>query len=505
MENILLLVLAIIPIIFAIIRYKSRGKTRLPPGPPGLPLIGNLHQLKEPLHEYFFELSKKYGPLLFLKLGSRPVLVANSSRLAEEIMKTQDLVFCSRPSLLGFRKLSYEFYDIALSPYTEYWREMRKITVLHLLSTKQVQSFRPILEDEVGRLVQEISDQASKSETINMNEKIVFLMSTIICRIAFGKRYEPGTGESEEFRRMIQEFQSAVLDFYFTDYFPWIGFLDKLTGKISHLDKIFKDWDAFYQQILDEHLSPDRPESLNDDIVDIMLQLREDESGWAYKIPLDHIKAVLMNVYFASADTITTTMLWTMTALMRKPDVLKKAQAEVRALPLVENKHMVSEEDIAAVGLPYVNAVIKEALRLHTTLPLLIPRETREKCTIDGYEIPAKTMVYVNVWAAGNDPNVWENPEEFKPERFLGDDERFSTIDFKGQDFNLTPFGAGRRGCPGITMGLAIVQLALANLLYMFDWDLPDGLRPEDVDIEIFPGMASHKKNPLFVMAKKYA
>ncbi|KAG8376366.1 hypothetical protein BUALT_Bualt09G0055600 [Buddleja alternifolia] len=302
MENTLfLLLLLILPVILSAIQIiKRRQKTRNPPppGPPGLPLIGNFHQLDAtPLHEYFLKLSKKYGPLIYLKLGSRPILVANSSKMAEEILKTQDTNFCSRPNLLAFKTLSYDGFDIALSPYSEYWREMRKICVLHLLSAKRVQSFAPIREDEVSRMIQKISVQAEKRSLVDLSERIVNLTSTIICRVAFGKRYEQGSGESKHFEDMIEEFQSTLSGFYFTDYFPWIGsWIDKFTGKISRMEKIFKVWDSFYQQLIAEHLRPDWPRSKDGDVIDILLHLRE-ENSVSFNLPLDHIKAVLMVIY----------------------------------------------------------------------------------------------------------------------------------------------------------------------------------------------------------------
>ncbi|KAL0346877.1 UNVERIFIED_CONTAM: cytochrome [Sesamum calycinum] len=164
---------------------------------------------------------------------------------------------------------------------------------------------------------------------------------------------------------------------------------------------------------------------------------------------------------------------------------------------------MMEEEDIATAQLPYFNATIKETLRVYSTIPLLIPRETIKDCTIDGYEIPAKTLVHVNAWAISKDPELWKDPFEFKPERFLGD-ERKLTMDLKGTDFGLIPFGAGRRGCPGITMALATVEIVMANLLYLFDWGLPDGMKKEDIDNDISPGLTLHKKNPLLLVAKKF-
>ncbi|GFY86215.1 cytochrome P450, family 71, subfamily B, polypeptide 28 [Actinidia rufa] len=210
---------------------------------------------------------------------------------------------------------------------------------------------------------------------------------------------------------------------------------------------------------------------------------------------MDHVKALLMNIFIAGTDTGAASIIWAMTALMKNPTMLKKVQEEVRTL--VGKKGKVDEDDIHS--LPYLKAMIKETLRLYPPAPLLVPHKTTQRCVIDGYEIEPQTVVYINAWAIARDPESWENPEEFLPERFLGSD-----IDFRGQNFELIPFGAGRRGCPGMNLGVATVELALANLLYSFDWELPDGMKKEGVDTDALPGLTMHRKNALCVVAKKY-
>ena len=177
-----------------------------------------------------------------------------------------------------------------------------------------------------------------------------------------------------------------------------------------------------------------------------------------------------------------------MTLLIKNPAKMKKVQQEARELTV--KKVFVDEEDVQK--LVYLKAVVKETMRLNPPVPLLVPRETTEKCVINGYEIAAKTLVYVNTYAIGKDPESWENPNEFLPERFLN-----SSIDFKGQDYELIPFGVGRRICPGISMGVATTELALANLLYSFNWELPPGMKIEDIDMATLPGLTTHKKNHL--------
>lgn len=205
----------------------------------------------------------------------------------------------------------------------------------------------------------------------------------------------------------------------------------------------------------------------------------------------------VQNIFVAGTETTAGTTIWTMTNLIKNPRAMKKVQEEVRKL--MNGKDRIDEEDLQNIELPYLEAVIKESLRLYPIVPLLIPRESIDDCELDGYKIKAKTIVYVNALAIGRDPEVWENAEEFYPDRFLD-----SEVDFKGQDFEFIPFGAGRRICAGMYMGTTTLKLILSNLLYSFDWELPAGMVKEDVDTQVLPGISMHKKNPLCLVANKY-
>ncbi|KDP36954.1 hypothetical protein JCGZ_08245 [Jatropha curcas] len=488
-------------LLFLLQKHKTNKNNllHLPPGPRGLPLIGNLHQFDNSApHRYLWQLSQKYGPLLSLRLGFLPVLVVSSANMAKEILKTHDLIFCSRPSFRGQQKLSYDGLDLAFAPYNTYWREMRKICIVHLFNSNRSQSFYPIRESEVSHMIDKISKLAAASKPINLSEAMMCLTSTIICRVAFGKRYEEEVGnsntEGSRFQELLKETQALFTSFFVSDYFPFLGFIDKFTRLIHRLEKNFREFDIFYQQIIQEHLDPNRLKPEQEDILDVLLQIWKDRSSKT-DLTLDHIKALLMNVFVGGTDTSAATVVWAMTFLMKNPLAMKKAQEEVRSV--VGNKGFVNEEDTQ--HLSYMKAVIKETMRLQPTVPLLIARESSQYCCLDGHDIPAKTAVYVNAWAIGRDPEVWENPEEFCPERFVG-----NSIDLKGQDYELIPFGAGRRICPGMFMGLANVELSLANLLYKFDWEMPVGMKKEDLDMEAQPGITMHKRNALSLMARKY-
>ena len=204
----------------------------------------------------------------------------------------------------------------------------------------------------------------------------------------------------------------------------------------------------------------------------------------------------LQDIIVAGTDTSAAMVVWAMLELIKNPSIMRKVQDELRST--FRDRSFIEETDLSK--LDYFKAVVKETFRLHPAAPMLVVREALQKCTIQGYDILPKTLVFVNVWAIGRDPQSWKDPEVFMPERFLG-----NSINFTGQDFELIPFGAGRRMCPGMFAGIATFELALSNLLYSFDWELPVGVNKEDIDCDVVPGIAMHKKNPLKLMAKKWA
>ncbi|GMJ05448.1 RED ELONGATED 1, SUPERROOT 2, ALTERED TRYPTOPHAN REGULATION 4, RUNT 1, cytochrome P450, family 83 [Hibiscus trionum] len=491
-----LLLIFLLPLsffLFFLLKHGNNGG-KLPHSPPALPLIGHLHmQLfdNSSPHVFLWKLSQKYGSLVYLRFGCKPTIVVSSAKMAKEVMKTHDLDFCSRPDQLGSRRLSYNALDVVFAPYDSYWRAVRKLCVVHLFS--RVQQYRLIREDEVACLMEKICQFSLDSKPVNLSEAMVCLTSTIICRVGFGKSYAEEGAERRRFHGLLKESQAMLTSFSFSDYFPFLSWVDRFTGLHNRLEKTFKELDMFYQELIDEHLDPNRLKPEKEDIIDVLLQIWKDRD-FPFDLTIDHIKAILMNVFLAGTDTSAATVIWVISFLMKNPNCLKRTQMEVRNL--IGKKGFLKEDDIQS--LTYLKAVIKETFRLQPTLPLLVPRETLQKCSIGGYEIPAKSLVFVNAWAIGRDPEVWENPQEFCPERFIG-----SSIDYKGQDFELIPFGTGRRICPGMRMGVATVELALANLFYKFDWEMPTGMNVEDLDFDVLPGITTHKKNDLILVAKK--
>ncbi|XP_021759644.1 cytochrome P450 83B1-like [Chenopodium quinoa] len=496
----MLLIFPLLATLFLTIIYFLRKNPRKnesfhpPTGPKGIPFIGNLHQYNPSNpHIYFANLAKIYGPILSLRFGRVPVVVVQSAKLAKEVLQTQDLNFCSRPPIGGMKRLSYNGLDIAFTPYNEYFKKIKKISVVHLLSSKRVESFAPIRQEEVSMMMHKISSLSSASKPVNLSELLMSFTSSNICRIAFGKRYEDDEGSRSKYHSLLNEAEALLITFFYSDILPYFGWLDKLTGKFSRLEKTFKKLDAFYEEVINDHINPNKPKSDREDIIDILLQLRQQQPS--LELTLDHIKAVLMNIFIASTDTSAAMVIWAMTELIKHPNSMKNVQEELRNTMQNKGRRYINNDDLKDLG--YFKAVVKETFRLHPASPLLIAHETIHRTTIEGYDILPKTLVYVNAWAIGRDPDSWNDPENFVPERFLE-----SSIDFIGCDFELIPFGAGRRSCPGLHLGVANMEVALANLLHVFDWELPAGLEREDIDTNVIPGIAMHKKIPLRLVAK---
>ncbi|XP_010670976.1 6,7,8-trihydroxycoumarin synthase [Beta vulgaris subsp. vulgaris] len=488
-----LLAILFLTLVFLLLtKHRKDEHVHLAPGPKGIPLIGNLHQFdaSKP-HVYLANLAKTYGPILSLRFGRVPVVVVQSAKLAKEVLQTQDLNFSDRPQFAGSQKLSYNGLDIAFSPYNEYFREVKKISVVHLLNSKRVESFAPIGQEEVLRMIKNISSLSSASKIVNLSELVMAYSCSNMCRIAFGRRYEEAEASRSKFHTLLNDAQAMFIAFFFADYFPFGGCLDWLSGNSSRLERTFKDLDAFYEEIINDHLDPNRFKSPQEDIIDVLLNLKKQR---CFELTLDHIKALLMNIFVAGTDTSSVMVVWAMTELVKNPHTMKKVQEEIRNV--VQNKDFVDKNDLPKFK--YFKAVVKETFRLHPAAPLLVAHESVKKTTIDGYDILPKTLVHINIWAIGRDPKLWKDPEKFMPERFFE-----TSIDLKGSDFELLPFGAGTRMCPGLNLGIVNMELALANLLYSFDWEIPDGLTKEDIDTDVLPGIAMHKKNPLCLVAKE--
>ncbi|CAN1356327.1 Desmethyl-deoxy-podophyllotoxin synthase [Linum perenne] len=469
----LLLVITLAAISFITKKLTRPGSTTtnnnkyLPPAPWKLPHIGHIHHFittAQPPHRRLRQLAEKHGDVIQMDLGEIPHVIVSSAEAAKQVMRTHDISFAQRPFHPHQAKVMYGGINLIHASYGDYWRQLRRIATLELLTARRVESLRRVREVEVLNLVRDISDHAGSA--IDLSRKLFNMTYCIISRAVFGDV----SGEQEEFIKIAEEMVEYGGGFGLAYLFPSSKVVQKMFGMKEWLDRIHEGADRLAESIISQHR--DRRAALmknkeTEDLLDVLLNLQEDETTLGFNLSNDCIKAFMLDLFLAGSETPSALIEWTMSEMMKHPKVLQKAQSE--------------------------RMVIKETLRLHTPAPLVLPRECREECQIGGYDIPLKTAVVVNVWAIARDPRYWgPDAEQFRPERFAD-----TSVSYKGGDFEFLPFGAGKRMCPGMGFGLAAAELSLVNLLFHFDWKLPLGVEPEKLNMDELFGITIRRKNHL--------
>ncbi|KAK1427371.1 hypothetical protein QVD17_16054 [Tagetes erecta] len=485
---------------------ESKLNEREAPEPDGAwPIIGHLRLLGEGnqlLYRRLGAMADKYGPAFNIRLGTRRAFVVSSWEVAKECFTVNDKALASRPQTAALKHMCYNNKVFGLGPYTPFWREMRKIATHELLSNGRLEILKDVRMSEINIGLNELYRRWEENlhcpVVVELSNWLEHIMFNIIVMMMAGKRYFGVGGGGDEATR----FQKAVVEFYrlsgvfvVSDTIPFLWWLD-LRGYEKQMKKTAKDLDLVLGGWLNEHrqkrkLELERNENEVKDFIDVMLSL-EDE-GQLPDMENDSdtiIKSTCLGMILGG-NTTAGTVNWAISLLLNHPDVLKKLQHEIDET--IGNERQVDESDIKR--LVFLEAIIKETLRLYPAGPLLAPREAREDCMVAGYNVKAGTRLIVNVWKLQRDERVWSDPSKFQPERFMGLDHKH--VDVRGHQFVLLPFGSGRRSCPAATLALLEIHLTLARLVHCFDMERPGGL---PVDMTEGPGMTSPKTKPLEVL-----
>ncbi|KAK4725667.1 hypothetical protein R3W88_030584 [Solanum pinnatisectum] len=470
--QVLAVIVAVLYPVQALLNIFMKKKKKLPPGPKGFPIIGNLHMvLGKNLHQALHHIAKKHGPIMSMQFGRVPVIVASSPHAAELFLKKHDTAFANRPYNAAAQYIAYDHRDIVFGKYGPHWRNMRKLCKMKLLSNIKINSFRSMRKQELGIFVNFLKQAASNRVEVDLSAELASLIVDMSCLMVFGKKYMEEEFDERGFKNIFYETSFLVASPNIAEFFPFLSVFD-LQGFIARMKDLAKIFDDFFEKVIDEHVQS-KEQNQAKDMVDTMMTIMQ--SGEAeFKIDRRDVKAILLDLLIASIDTVSTTIDWILSELLRHPKVMKKLQNELEQA--VGISRMVEESDLER--LEYLDMVIREGLRLHPPSTLLTPHESIEDCIVDGFDIPKGSRLFVNVWAIGRDPEAWPEPEKFMPERFVD-----SNIDLRGHDFQLLPFGSGKRSCPGLQLGLTIVRLVLAQLVHSFDWELPNGMMPNHIDM----------------------
>ncbi|KAG2666506.1 hypothetical protein I3760_15G064600 [Carya illinoinensis] len=461
---------------------QTATQSTLPPEAGGAwPMIGHLHLLarSKPAHIPLGYMADTYGPIFTIRLGVHKAIVVSNSEIAKECFTTKDKVFANRPKAMATELMGYNYALFALSPYGSYWRHVRRITTLELLSNQRLEMFKHIGESEVNTAIKETYQllvNKNKLVLVEMNRWFDKITLNTMFRMVVGKRFACAATKDED-------------EFVVSDALPYLRWLD-LGGDKRAMKKVAREIDHVLTSLLEEHKQRNLSSEVKNghqDFMDVMLSIVTDNTEIS-NFDADTItKATCLTLILGGSDTTAVTLTWALSLLLNNREALKKVQQELDLQ--VGKERQVKDSDIQ--NLAYLQAVIKETMRLYPVAPLLVPQESSEDCTLAGYHVTAGTLLLVNLSKIHRDPHVWQDPTEFRPERFLT---THKDINVRGQNFGLISFGSGRRVCPGISLGLHLIQLTLATFLHAFDISTPT---TELVDMVEKPGLSSVKATPL--------
>ncbi|CAN1776802.1 Demethylepipodophyllotoxin synthase [Linum perenne] len=475
---ILTLVVASLVIFYVLFRPSPVGNTSLNPPPQAdgaWPIIGHLHLLggPRPPHIVLGQMADKFGPIFTIRMGVHPAVVVSNWEMAKECLTTHDRVFADRPATIAMDLLGYQRSMVGFSPYGPYWRKIRKIATLELLSSHRLQLLRHVREAEVNVAIKELygywcSNERNGVVTVEMDSWFGDIALNVILKMIVGKSigYLTAGEDGVRLKKLLKSFFELSGRFVVADGVPYLRWMD-VGGFEKEMRKTAEEMDVVIVGWLKEHKdkrdSGGGVKAAEDDFMDVILNLLGDEGAIMDRDSDTVNKATSLSLILAGADTTTVTMTWLLSLLVNHPDVLSKAQIEL--VNIVGYERQVQESDLH--NLVYLNAIVKETLRLYPPGPLAVPHQAMEDCTVAGHLVRKGTRLITNISKIQRDPRVWSEADKFQPDRFLS---THKDMDLKGKNFELMPFGSGRRMCPAANFALQVMHLTVARLLHGFEF-----------------------------------
>ncbi|KAL4384061.1 hypothetical protein GQ457_15G001440 [Hibiscus cannabinus] len=470
-------------------KFIIKTKPPLPPGPPGLPIIGNLPFIKPDFLQYVTKQSQIYGPIVKFHMGSKIYIVISSPSIAKEILRDHDATFANRDPPASAINGSYGGLDIVWRPNGPELHKLRKLVVREIMCNKGLDACYELRRREIRRMVKYIKGKIGSS--INLSEQIFLTTLSVTISTLWGGSLNGEEAErGVEFKERLEEFVGLIGAPNVSDIFPVLRPFD-LQGIESKSKKRLSWFYGYLESVIQQRtkVGEGEREEQSKDFLQQLLELSQRGDAKA-SLSMQEVKALLLDMIIGGTDTTFTTTEWAMTELLRHPDKLKRAVDELDAV--VGDRTVVEETHLPR--LLYLEAVVKETFRIHPPAPLLLPHMAGETTVVAGYTIPKHSNVFFNVWAIQRDPELWENPLRFEPERFMEESEKRNHL---GNSFHIFPFGSGRRICVGIPLAERLVMHILATLVHSFDWELTNGEKP---DIKDKLGLVLSKEEPLVVV-----
>ncbi|XP_038875939.1 geraniol 8-hydroxylase-like [Benincasa hispida] len=462
----------------------TRRNPKLPPGPTPLPIIGNLLDLGHNPHQSLAKLAKSYGPIMSLKLGQVTAVVVSSPETIQQVLQTHDHVLSYRAVPDALSAYDHGQQGLPWIPIFPTYKNIRRIFNNYLLSPKTLNTSRNLRRMRIDDLVDNVRRSAVNGEAVDIRG-VVFAttLNLISYSIWSMDLVDPNSKMAKEFEETLRGIIEEAGRANISDFFPVLKKMDiqgvrrRITVRLGiMLDLI----DETIDQRLKMQESPDFTQQ--NDMLHHLLNTREDNN----EIPLDRnqIKHSIFVLFIGSTETTASVVEWAMAHILRNPKVMWRAKEEM--FQVIGKGNPIEESHIEK--LPYLQAIIKETLRMQSAL--LLPRKTESEVKISGFTIPKGTQIIVNMWALGRDSNLWENPDLFMPERFLD-------CEVKRRDFEFIPFGSGRRNCPGQHLATRMLHLMVGSFVHWFDWKLEDGVTPQNLNMDENFGITLEKAQPL--------
>ncbi|CAI8602340.1 unnamed protein product [Vicia faba] len=449
--------------------HRTKTHINLPPGPSLLTLIRNASELGKLKPQHLLaKYSKIYGPIMHLKLGQITTFVISSPEIAQQVLQTHDLFLSDRTIPQAVAVLDHQHFSLPFMPACDLWRDLKKICKNHLFSSKTLDASYQLRCNKLQDFLCDIDRSSKRGEAVDIGRAAFKTTLNFLSNTFFSMDFANSAGETDEYKDIIENLVRVIGTPNLVDFFPALRMFDPQGIKgisTTYLEKLLQIIDSYTTNRL--KLRESENYILKDDMLDMLLNISQDNGQKMDNIKIKHL---FLDLFVAGTDTTSYTIERAMAELIHNPHVMTKAKEELEQVIGIGNT--IDESDITK--LPYLQAIVKETLRLHPSAPLLLPRKARIDVKICGYTIPQGSQILVNEWAMGRNPSIWDNPNMFFPERFLG-----SEINFKGQYFQFTPFGGGRRMCPGMPLAIRMLHTMLGSLINSFDW------KKENIDRDI--------------------
>ncbi|KAF8043834.1 hypothetical protein BT93_A1980 [Corymbia citriodora subsp. variegata] len=472
-------------LIFFLFHWSKKKPVRSPPSPLALPLLGHFHLLSSALPKSLEALARRYGPLMQISIGSSHFLVASDATTAQQILRAHDVEFASKFVFAPSHHNIYKEAEFVNAPYGTYWKFMKRLCMTQLFAGPQIDRFSHIREDETMKLLRSLWKCHQVGEPCDLGTKLTAMSNNMLCRMAMSRGRSKSDDQAHEIREIVRDTMACGARLSFAEVHGPLKHID-LFGNGRRLRTALRRFDVLVEQIIKEYEDASGQASDEKDVMDILLETYRDPNA-EIRLTRDQIKHFFLDLLIAGVDTTSASMQWAIIELLKHPPKLKKLREEIDMV--VGSTRLVNESDVA--NLPYLQAVVKETLRLHTPGPLL-RRKCNSDCEINGYDIKAGTNILINAYAIMHDPGTWKDPDEFVPERFLAGDGDDHRMELKGQDFHFLPFGSGRRACIGVNHAAIVLHTVIGGLIQCFDLK-----GAEKVDIKLATGYSGATVNPL--------